>query len=337
MIEDVIPQTISGKRIVDEISPVGHPVFRELLRAQNKYIFVPSLVVFDDAQGGERLSKSHAVSKDTSVILFQLIDDCKGGVFLEVKQLPPDNAVLKAGGFVWQDILRNIFEKFAEDIVQRHKIHKFRRIFLIDRGNHINNLVCHIRQFFFVFPDGIEHSHKFRTGRILHSCDEIRDVIPSFTSEVNGRERVHGHIGVSFIRVSYEEAIIHAFACDVRLKTHLTAHPFGAFTSNGLLPQLITQADFKFCSVQALFTLQAGDIELPALFRRLFSHKSWGREDKAKFLTGFKLLLEFLIGINRKAGCRNGDTAARLYLLHQIITHNLGCIVKNVHTAPVRM
>ena len=152
VIQNIVAQTILYKRVIDQISSVCHPVFGQLLRTKHKDIFVSAFIVFDHCEGSESLTKSDAVSQDAAVILFQLIDNGKCSILLKIEQLIPYHAILKASGFIRQNILRDIFQKLIEDVVERHKIDEFRCIFLINCGNHFNDFLCHISKLFFICP-----------------------------------------------------------------------------------------------------------------------------------------------------------------------------------------
>ena len=118
MIQNVIPKPVCGKWIVNEVSAIGHPVLRQLFRTENEDILIATLVVFDNSKRSESLAKTNAVRKNAAVVLFQFIDNSKGGIFLKVEQLVPNNAVLKACSLIWKNILRNILQKFAENVVR---------------------------------------------------------------------------------------------------------------------------------------------------------------------------------------------------------------------------
>ena len=49
-----------------------------------------------------------------------------------MEQLIPDYTILETGRFIRQNILRNIFKEFIEDIVQSHEVDQFRSVFLIN-------------------------------------------------------------------------------------------------------------------------------------------------------------------------------------------------------------
>ena len=81
----------------------------------------------------------------------------------------------------------------------------------------------------------------------------------------------------------------HILLCDVGLKYTFSLNPLSAFLGNGLLRHLITELDFKLCTIEILFTVHSWDIKLSFLFLRFFCNKSRSREDKPKFFT----LLQF--------------------------------------------
>ena len=104
MIEDIIAKTICGQRVVDQIPTIRHPVFRELLRAEDEDILIPAFVVFDDSECCESLAKADTVCKDAAIILLQLVDDTECCILLEVVEFIPDHAILESSRFIRQDI-----------------------------------------------------------------------------------------------------------------------------------------------------------------------------------------------------------------------------------------
>ena len=121
MKQNIITETIPCDRVVEIIAFVGIPVSRELLRAQYEDSFVAVFIILDHRKSREGLTETDAVSENTTVVFFQLIDDCETSLTLEVIQHLPDLALLEAGGFVGQHILGNVFQKLVEDIVQTPK------------------------------------------------------------------------------------------------------------------------------------------------------------------------------------------------------------------------
>ena len=104
MVKHIISEAIFGQRIVYQISPIGHPVFRKLFRAEDQYILVPSFIIFNDSQSRKGLAKTYTVRQDAAIVLFQFIDDSQHCIFLEIIELIPDLAVLESGRLIGQDI-----------------------------------------------------------------------------------------------------------------------------------------------------------------------------------------------------------------------------------------
>ena len=104
MIKNIIAEAIFRQRIIHEISSIRHPVLRELLWAEDKYVLIPAFVIFDDRKRSESFTKTDTVRQNAAVILLQLIDDSKSSILLEIVELIPDHAVLESGRFIWQDI-----------------------------------------------------------------------------------------------------------------------------------------------------------------------------------------------------------------------------------------
>ena len=105
MIENIIAKTICNQRIVHQVSPKGHPVFREFLRAKDKNIIVTSFVIPYNSQSCERLSEADAVSEDAAVVLFQFIDNTESRILLEIIKFVPDHTVPEASRLIGKNIL----------------------------------------------------------------------------------------------------------------------------------------------------------------------------------------------------------------------------------------
>ena len=84
MEQDVIAQTVFVKRIVLVIALVDVPVLVKLLGAENENGLVAVLVILDNRNGGECLTETNGIGKNTSSACLQLIDDGESGILLEV-------------------------------------------------------------------------------------------------------------------------------------------------------------------------------------------------------------------------------------------------------------
>ena len=102
--QDVIVQPIRCNRVVHIVVLVGIPVLCQLFGAQHQNRLVSILIILYDSQCGKGLAKTNTVRKDAAVVLFQLIDDGKHRILLEVVQQTPDFALLKAGCLIRQFI-----------------------------------------------------------------------------------------------------------------------------------------------------------------------------------------------------------------------------------------
>ena len=108
MIEHIIIQTIFRQWIVDIVLAVGVPVLIELLGTKHQYSAIAALKVFDDAQGCECLSKTYAISQNTTIIFLQLIDDGQCCIALEVVEFVPDGRVLETCCLLRQFVLADV-------------------------------------------------------------------------------------------------------------------------------------------------------------------------------------------------------------------------------------
>ena len=108
MVENIIAKTITGNRVIDIVILVSIPVVGQLLGTEHQNGFVAVLVVLDNCQGGKCFAKANAIGQNTTVVLFQFVDDGKGSIFLEIIEHTPDFAILKTGCLIGQNIFRNI-------------------------------------------------------------------------------------------------------------------------------------------------------------------------------------------------------------------------------------
>ena len=336
VIEDVVAEPVFCERVVDQVAPVGHPVLGELLRAQDEHVLVPALVVFDDCKRGEGLAESDAVGKDAAVILFELVDDAKRRVLLEVEELVPDDAVLKAGRLVGEDVLGDVLQKLAEDVVERHVVDDLRGVLLIDRGDHVYDLTGDVLELFLVVPHLIEGLQELGAFWGFDAHDDVRHVVAPLAAEVDRGEAVHGTVGVGLVAVGDEHEVVHGVPGGVRPELRLAAHPLGAFPRDGLLFELVAQAHLELRAVQALLALEPGNVELAAFLRRLLRDEGRRREEEAQLLAGLQLLLELLKGVDGKACGGDGHFAAGADRLLQVVFDDVCGVVEYFHACVPR-
>ena len=132
MAKHIVIKAVFGKNICIEITVVVQPVVRELLGAKNKNRAIAQFVVLYDSKCSECFTQANTVSKNTSIVCFQLIDDAYSSVLLVVKKLLPYKCILVASSVIWQNVFINIAKKFTENIIKNKKINSFRGIFMID-------------------------------------------------------------------------------------------------------------------------------------------------------------------------------------------------------------
>src|SRR5438445_789220 len=91
-----LPTPSFSRRVAVE----SEPVVGQLLGTEHKDGTIAKLVILDDGQSGECLPQADAVGKDAAVVRFQLVDDARGSITLEVVELFPNETVLIAGQVV---------------------------------------------------------------------------------------------------------------------------------------------------------------------------------------------------------------------------------------------
>ena len=118
----IIAQTITGNGVVDIVVLIGIPVPCQLFRAQYKNRLVAVFIVFYYRKGGEGLAQADAIGQDAAVVFFELVDDCKHRITLEIIQHAPNLALFEPGRFVRQYIFGNVLEEFAKHIIESNEV-----------------------------------------------------------------------------------------------------------------------------------------------------------------------------------------------------------------------
>ena len=136
------------------------PVVVQFLWTQHKYRLVTIFIVLDDRKRGKSLTKTYTVSKNTTIISLQLIDNGKGCISLEIVKLIPNFTLLKARSLVWQHILRDVSQKLMEDIIKRNKIDELRRVLFVNSFDILQDALRNITHFGSIFPETIKILYK---------------------------------------------------------------------------------------------------------------------------------------------------------------------------------
>lgn len=111
----------------------------------------------------------------------------------------------------------------------------------------------------------------------------------------------------------------------------LATNPVSTFFGNRLLGKLITELHLKFGTIKAALPRKAGNIEFTLFFRSLLADEGRRSKNKADFINMLQLLLQFLIGINRKASGGDRDLATLANGLLQIITDGCRDVIDHFH------
>ena len=209
MIKHIITEAVVYQWIVYIVATVGNPVVKQFLRAKNENRLVSVFVILNDRKCGERLTETNAVGKNAAVILFQLIDDGESGITLEIVEFIPDNARLEAGCLVWQYVFRNIFEKLAEDIVERYEINKLRCILLVCVGYVVDDHFSYIGKAFAIVPHLIECCEKL-VGIWRRKPHNLRcNIIAFLATEFGSCKLVERHISENVLAVFNRQITIY--------------------------------------------------------------------------------------------------------------------------------
>ena len=193
--QNVVVETVFGKQVGLQVAIECQPVVRQLLRAEHQHAAVAKLVILDDAECRECFSQPNTVGEDAAVEGFQLVDDARCGISLEVEHLVPDQAVFVAGHVVGQNVFVEVFQELVEDVVEHHEVDAFGRILLINRRDMIAEPVRDVLRLFRVVPDLIEQRHE--SGRccwLVHLVDDVGDGIALLVAKIHGGKTVQRHV-----------------------------------------------------------------------------------------------------------------------------------------------
>ena len=309
---------------------VSHPVIAQLFGAEDKNAQIAVLVVFDDGQRRERFAQTDAVRQNAAVELFQFADDGKNSVFLKGVQLVPDDALLEAVCFIGKVVLADVFEKVTKNIVQREKVEELRTVFLVGGSDVFQHRVGDILQSLFVVPNRVEQFQIAFAFRGVHTVDHGEQIAAALTAQVRAGKAVDrgiGHRGAAVDRHKVGDSVCRL----VGFEADLAANPVGALAGDGFLGEIVAQTYLKFAAVQSLFTVAAGNVELPPRLGRLILQKSRGSEKKAQFVDVFQLGFQLLIRVDGKTGRRNGNTAVALHRHAQVVHQFVAQVVDEFH------
>ena len=131
MAKDVIAESVFRKDVGDQVAFIRQPIVCELLRAEDEHRAIPQLVIFDHGQRCKGLPETNAVGQDAAIVGLQLVNDSSCSVLLEIKQFVPHQTILIARAIIGENVGADVFQEFAEDIVEHHEVDALRRILLI--------------------------------------------------------------------------------------------------------------------------------------------------------------------------------------------------------------
>ena len=331
MEQHVVAQAVAGDGVVGVVVLIGVPVPCQLFGAEDQHGLIAVFIVLDHRECRERLAKAHAVSQDAAVVFFQLVDDGKYSVPLEVIQQAPDFALLEARRLIGKNILRNVLQEFVENVIQRNEIDQLRRVFGIGSRNVFDYRLRHILEFFPIPPKGLEQLHVLRGEGGFKAVDHVIAVVAPLTSDIDRSEPVQRHVSDLIGRRVHSHKPAHVFASSVGLEVRFPTDPICAFPGDGLLRHLIAELDLKLRAIQALLAGQTRDIEFALLLLRFLRNEGRRGENETEIVHRLQLRLQFIVRIHGKTSSGDGYLAACLNGLRHIVTDDLGYIIKDFH------
>ncbi|MPM29595.1 hypothetical protein SDC9_76135 [bioreactor metagenome] len=176
MREDVVGEAILTEEVGGVVGVVVRPVLRQLFGTQHQHGLVAQLVILDDGQRGERLAQTDRVGEDAAVVGFQLVDDSRGGVVLEVVQALPDLGLLVAGAVVGENIVVDVVKEVGEQVVEDEEVDALWGVLRVHRCDVVTDRLRDVIELIRVVPDLVEQG-KERLGlsRALELGDDVGD------------------------------------------------------------------------------------------------------------------------------------------------------------------
>ena len=152
VIQHIIAQPVFCDGIVDIVALICIPVFGQLLRAEHQHGFIAVFVILDDGKSCEGFTETHTIRQNTAVEFFQLADNRKNGIPLEVIEHFPDFALFEAGCLIGQLVRRNVIQKLMENVVKSKEIDIFRRVFTVRSRDVFYHNIGDFLKFFLIIP-----------------------------------------------------------------------------------------------------------------------------------------------------------------------------------------
>ena len=239
----VVVEAVGGEDVGREVGVVVRPVLGELLRAQHQYRLVAQLVVLDNCERSERLSQTNGVGEDAAVVGFQLVDDARRCVALEVVQALPDLRLRVACAVVRQDVLVDVVEELCEQVVEDQEIDACRGVLGVHAGDVVVDGLRDVADLLGVVPDLVEQMQVLLGHRsFVESVHEAGDGVASLVAEIGGGESLELSVGGPV--VDHRE-LLHRIARGVRAEDDLPADPVRALPGDRALGELVAQPDLE--------------------------------------------------------------------------------------------
>ena len=134
-------------------------------------------------------------------------------------------------------------------MIQGYKIDELRRIFRIGRADVFQNYVRDILHLFTIAPQSIEELHILLSKWSFHAVDHVVAVITTFTADVHRRKPIDWYIDHLFCFRIHSHKACHVFTGSIRFEFCFFPDPISALLCDSSLGHLVTQLDFKLCTV----------------------------------------------------------------------------------------
>ena len=157
MEEHIVAQPVICNGIVNIVTLISIPILTKFFGTKHQNRLVSVFIIFYNRKSGEGFAQANTVCQNAAIVFFQFINDCQSCIFLEIVQQSPNLAVLETCGFIWQHIFADVFQKFAEYVIQHKEIYKVRSIFVISGGNAFYYKIGNVLQFAVIVPNRFKY------------------------------------------------------------------------------------------------------------------------------------------------------------------------------------
>ena len=244
MVQDIIVEAISRKKVALVVDRVDGPVLPELFGGEHQDAIIAQLVVFDDGQRLERLTQAHAVCNDAAIVALKLVDSAENTILLKLVELVPDECVFEAGLRPDDALLIDLFNEVPENVEEGDEVKEVGRLVRGEKVEALKHRILGVAHGGRIVPDCLEPVEQlFRRFRVFRHRVH-REAVGSNNAKASGGEVRCSGDGHRFAsgRLNMENVL--SDRCSRELPDlSLLPHPIRALGGDALEVQLVLQAN----------------------------------------------------------------------------------------------